>query len=56
MGIWRRRPWRAVIEAEGQSWAELQGGTKVKLNTSGGGGNVGEDPSFWMAPPLLVVN
>ena len=56
MGIWRRRPWRAVTEAEGQSCAEPQGGTEVKLNTSGGVGNVGEDPSFWMAPSLLVVN
>lgn len=26
-----------VIEAEGQSCTELQGGTKAKLNTSGGG-------------------
>ena len=44
MWIWRRRLWRAVIEAEGQNCSELQGGTKAKLNTSGGGGNVGEEP------------
>ena len=30
MWIWRRRPWRAVIEAEGQSCTELQGSKRVE--------------------------
>ena len=46
MGVWRGEPGRTDIEAKGQSHAELQGITRVKLPAGGGGENLCEDSLF----------